>query len=238
MKATLAAGAISLPFVVYAVRSLLRGHYLTVLAASSMAACVAILVSALFLVHAGRTTLRARGEATGTVFFTDRRFTALMTVGLSFGVMAFLVLAIFAPRGSVDIPMSGGVQIFSPILAWFGAAVGIGGLFSMWRHGGVGYVKISPAGIDIANAVFTEAVRWDDVAAVRDSAETRKTRRAVVLELQDGSEKVIDGADFYVPEGTAFYWMVRHYWRHPSDRRELVDGRALERLEHARFETL
>jgi hypothetical protein len=29
--------------------------------------------------------------------------------------------------------------------------------------------------------------------------------------------------------------MVRHYWRHPDDRSELTDGRALERLRDEPF---
>ena len=40
----------------------------------------------------------------------------------------------------------------------------------------------------------------------------------------------------YAPNGAALYWMVRHYWKHPEDRAELTDGRALERLRTEQFE--
>lgn len=30
--------------------------------------------------------------------------------------------------------------------------------------------------------------------------------------------------------------MARHYWRHPEDRNELTDGRALDRLRNDQFE--
>jgi UDP-N-acetyl-D-mannosaminuronic acid transferase (WecB/TagA/CpsF family) len=74
--------------------------------------------------------------------------------------------------------------------------------------------------------------------AVDDHSETnKKTRKAIVLRIEDGTEKTIDGADFYVPNGIGLYWMVRHYWRHPDDRVELTDDRALRRLEEGRFDT-
>jgi len=57
-----------------------------------------------------------------------------------------------------------------------------------------------------------------------------------VLCRADGSELVLDGADFYVPKGVGLYWMVYHYWRHPEDRAELADGRALDRLRDERFD--
>ena len=47
---------------------------------------------------------------------------------------------------------------------------------------------------------------------------------------------MIDGADFYVPNGVGLYWAVRHYWRHPEDRVELGDGRALQRLSEGRLD--
>jgi hypothetical protein len=54
--------------------------------------------------------------------------------------------------------------------------------------------------------------------------------------LRDGTEKTIDGAYLYVPNGAGLYWMVRHYWRHPEDRVELIDHRALERLRDGQFD--
>ena len=58
-----------------------------------------------------------------------------------------------------------------------------------------------------------------------------------MLRRRDGTEKTIDGCDFYVPEGAGLYWMVRHYCRHANDRPELVDGRAVARLGEGRFDT-
>lgn len=233
--ATLAGGALCLGWLGYGVRSLIREHYLTVFAVFSMAACFAIVMVALHLVHWGRTSLRAATAPEGTKFQPDPTFSTLMVIGMLVGIAGSLVLAIYVPRGGIDIPMSQGMQTFSPFIAWFGVATGVLGLYTMLRRGGVGYVELTTDGIDIANAAFTESVQWDDIADVKDVAESKKTRKAVVFELQDGREKVIDGADFYVPGGTAFYWMMRHYWRHPEDRGELSDERALDRLARNRF---
>jgi hypothetical protein len=57
----------------------------------------------------------------------------------------------------------------------------------------------------------------------------------VDVEMQDGSNHVVNAANF-TPHGVALYWMMRHYWRHPEDRIELTDGRALERLRNEDFD--
>lgn len=41
----------------------------------------------------------------------------------------------------------------------------------------------------------------------------------------------MDSPGSYTPKGTALIELVRFYWRHPEQRTELADGRALERLE-------
>lgn len=90
--------------------------------------------------------------------------------------------------------------------------------------------------IETVDILTKRVCEWDDVIDVVDHAESRKTRRAVVLRLRDGSEEVIDIADIYLPRGAALYWLVRHYWRHPEDRMELVDSRAPGRLHDGRFD--
>jgi hypothetical protein len=47
---------------------------------------------------------------------------------------------------------------------------------------------------------------------------------------------IIQGASGYAPNGAALYWMIRHYSKHPENRAELTDGRALERLRNEQFD--
>jgi hypothetical protein len=221
----------------FGLRALLRGSYLTAVVTLALGSSFVLVVVALQFVRKGATTLRAEHDSTATTLLPDRRFTVLVIASLVLATLSMLAIAVGVPLGALDIPMSGGMRTFSPFVAGFGALVGAAGLLTGWRRGGVGYVDISPDGVDIANIVYTESVDWDDIADVADSVETKKTRKAVVLKLRDGSEKIIDGADLYVPAGVRLYWMVRHYWGHPDDRAELTDGRALERIADGDFAT-
>lgn len=94
---------------------------------------------------------------------------------------------------------------------------------------------MTPAGVENTDVIRTKFYAWDDIDDVLDTPEKKRTRKAIVLALNDGSEVIIEGADLYVPRGVGLYWMVRHYWRHPEDRAELTDGRAHERLIEERF---
>lgn len=221
----------------FGLRALIRGSYLTALVMCGLGASFVLVVVALQFVRRGRIALRAEHDSTGTVLLPDRRFSALVAVSLVLATLSMLTIAVAVPMGAFDIPMSAGMRIASTFVAGFGALVGLAGLLTGWRRGGVGYVGLSPDGVDIANIVYTESVDWDDIAQVTDTTHGKKTRKAVVLQLQDGDEKVIDGADFYVPGGATLYWMVRHYWLHAEDRAELGDSRALERMSDGRFAT-
>jgi hypothetical protein len=193
-------------------------------------------MAALLLVSSGRTSLRAETDSDGTVLRPDRLFSTLMIVGFAFVVPSGLVFIVYAPTGRLDIPISRGYQIFSPIVMAIAVVAAVVGLVSVLRRGGIGYLKLTPEGIDIANIISTKYVDWDDVVDVKDDTDTkRRTRKAIVFCLKDGSEEIVDGADFYVPRGAALYWMVQHYWHHADDRAELTDERALERLRDERF---
>lgn len=221
----------------FGMRALDRGSYLTALVIFALGASFVLIAVALQYVRRGRTALRASYDLAGTVLLPDRWFSVLVVASLLLATLSMSVIAVAAPIGVLDIPMSAGMRIASTFVAGFGALVGASGLFTGWRRGGVGYVGLSADGVDIADIVNTESIDWGDITQVTDTAQEKKTRKAVVLQLRDGSENVIDGADLYVPGGATLYWMVRHYWLHAEDRAELGDGRALERLSNGRFAT-
>jgi len=220
----------------WSVVATIRGHYLTPVALFGISVFPLIAMASLLLVSFGRTSLRAESDSEGTLLRPDRLFSTLMIVGFVSVIPSGIVFILYAPTGTLDIPMSRGYQIFSPIVMALAVVTVLVGLVSMLRRGGIGYLKLTPAGVDIANMVSTKSVDWNDVVDIKDKTDTkRRTRKAIVFCLQDGSEEIVDGADFYVPRGVALYWMARHYWRHPDDRSELTDGRALERLRDERF---
>ncbi|OMC01058.1 hypothetical protein A5733_03230 [Mycobacterium sp. NS-7484] len=237
--AGLAVSAGMVYFVVLALLAGLRGNYLTTVLIFGFITFPVLMTAALLMAAAGKTQTRTSSDATGFTVWPDRRFGMLYLTGLAtFGPSA-LLLAFFIPRGVIDIPMSRGLQIFSPPLFMAAAIVAVVGLISWRRRGGVGCLKFSPAMVEIADVIKTRAVEWDDIVDVKDHSEAKDSKnagRSVVLCLRDGSENVIGGLNLYVPTGVALYWLVRHYWRHPEDRMELVDSRAPERLRNSRFD--
>jgi hypothetical protein len=214
----------------------LRGHYLTTAVVVGWVAPLLTALAALALFARGRISLRANFDATGTTIKPDLRISVLLLVGFVVFIPAGALYAVFVPLGAIDLSMSRGMQIFSPILMASAVVIALIGLIMAWRRGGMGYLKLTESGVDYANIASTKSIPWESVVAVQGHSEAKKTRKALVLCMGDGTEEVVDGLDLYVPNGVGLYWMVRHYWRHADDRAELADGRALERLRDGRFD--
>jgi hypothetical protein len=223
-------------FVYLACRAAVRGDYLTAVGVGTFVGFPIVLVTALGYVAGGWTSLRTGNDATGTKIHADRIFEWSMYLGIASFTVGATLIAIFLPRGMIDLSVTRGWRLAAPIVLVPAVIFAVRGLYTAYKRGGMGYVKLTPAGLDIANIISNDIVEWDDVVAIHDHSEDKKTRKAAVLTLKDGEEKIIDGLDFYVPRGAPLFWMVRHYWLHPDDRTELVDGRALDRLKAGRFE--
>lgn len=226
-------------FIVRAILAALRGNYLTTVLVFGFVTFPVLLMATLLLAAAGKTRSRTTSDVTGFIVWPDKRFSVMYYSGLAVMAPSGVLLAFFVPRGAIDIPMSRGMQIFSPAMFMAAAVVAIWGLVAGVRRKGVGYLKLTPALVEIADVLKTRTLEWDDVVDIKDHSESKdgkKAGRSVVLCLRDGSEKVIGGLNLYVPTGVPLYWLVRHYWRHPEDRAELVDARAAERFRDGRFD--
>lgn len=232
------AGAIAVAavYIVLGVVAATRGNYLTTAVAFGWAAFLVAFSAAVLLVGLGRTKSQFASDSTGLTVLPDPRFGVLMLVGLVVLIPSSVAFAVCAPFGAIEFADSRGLQTIGAGFAAIVAFVAVLGLITSWRRGGVGHVKLTPAMIETVDILTKRVCEWDDVIDVVDHAESRKTRRAVVLRLRDGSEEVIDIVDIYLPRGAALYWLVRHYWRHPEDRMELVDSRAPGRLHDGRFD--
>ncbi|WP_006244524.1 hypothetical protein [Mycolicibacterium tusciae] len=219
------------------VMAAIRGSYLTAYVVMSVAAAPILMAVAVALAVNGRVRVRTTSDATGFTLWPDKLFQVLGYVAFALTAPGGVLGAILLWRGEFDLPMPRGMQL-TYMAAAFAALVVIAvrALLAGVRRGGVGYVKLTPAMIESANALKTRAVEWDDVVSVSDSSGEKDFRRAAILHLKDGTEEAILGLDFYVPKGGSLYWMVRHYWKHPEDRMELVDNRAAERLRAGRFD--
>lgn len=214
----------------------IRGNYLTTVVAAGWTTFLGAFVVALLNVRLGRTTARTTGDASGLTVLPDRRFSALLLVGIVAALPSTVLFAVYAPTGAIDFATTRGLRGVLAVAAGLAAVTAIWGLVTAWRRGGVGHVKLTPAMVESADILATRLFEWDDIVDVSDHAESRKARRAVVLRLGGGKEEVISMADIYLPRGAALYWLVRHYWRHPEDRAELVDERAGKRLSSGAFD--
>lgn len=195
-----------------------------------------LILSGIHVIARGRSSLNADIDSRGTTLRPDRTLAWL----LSFMIGSFIPLGIYCVvctlTGDLEMFTGPGARLSALVSASFVTVLCTWGLVSAWARGGVGYVKLTLSGVEIADILHTKFVAWHEVAAVDDEGQSKRTRKPVVLVRADGTEHVIDGADFYVPEGVGLYWMVRHYWSHPDDRAELADGRALQRLSKGQFE--
>lgn len=181
-----------------------------------------------------RVALRGTVDANGTVLRPDPLGTWLICITFAAVVPSGVLYVIFVPQGVVDMPLSRGEQIFTPILIGFLVAIAAGGLVAYARRG-PGHLLLSPQGFEIRELVSTKRGSWSDVTDVTDNAPQVRARHPIAILMKDGQPHIIQGASGYAPNGAALYWMIRHYWKHPENRAELTDGRALERLRDEQF---
>ena len=216
--------------------NLARGDFLSALVLFGIFAPFVMVLVAVHRVARGRTVLRPSVDSTGTTLHADRVFSVLMTVVLVDVIAVGVLVVVTTLSGDLGLFTSARARIVALVLMGAATAIAGWGLISAGRRGGIGHVKLTTGGVEVADIARTTLVPWQDLIAVADRAESKKTRKAVVLRRSDGTETTIDGADFYVPNGAALYWMLRHYQSNADDRPELVDGRAMQRLAEGRFE--
>jgi len=228
-------GASGVVGAVWTVGALARGDLLTAAITAggtvfTLGACAGVLVT-----RFKRVALRGAADQEGTVLRPDPLGAAVTCVTFAAVVPSGVLYVIYVPQGVVDMPLSRGEQIFTPILIGFLVALAVGGLVAYARRG-PGHLLLSPQGFEIRELVSTKRGSWIGVTDVTDDAPEVKARHPIVLVMKDGQPQVIQGASGYAPNGAALYWMVRHYWKHPENRDELTDGRALDRLRAEQFD--
>lgn len=114
------------------------------------------------------------------------------------------------------------------------------GVPAMWltvRRGSTKYLRLTPAGYDMAESYKPERGGWDEIADITGVVPEsyRQVPNPLVLVKRDGTAAVF-GAGSTTPGGSELRELVRFYWQHPESRGELTNGRALERLSDGRFE--
>lgn len=212
-----------------------RGDYLTAIVVAGFAALAVGGVLAVALPWFGRVELRGTYDSAQTILRPDSVITALLIAVFVAAIPSGVLYVIFVPRGDINIPMSRGQQIFTPYLVAIGVLCAVGGLIALVVRRGPGCVRLTPHGFEIADILFTYGGNWVDIADITDEVPDKRKPSPIAILMKDGTSHVMQGAPSYTPGGCALYWMMRHYWLHPENREELIDGRALARLRSEQF---
>ena len=214
---------------VWAVVTLLRGHYLTTFVA--VVGAVFALAPLRIWILMPHVVARGSVGAAGTVIRPDRRVDALMLVCLVAGTVGMGCFGVFGMMGKLDIPLPSEIarhyaSIFIPP-----AVICLIALWLMALCRGIAYVRLTPDGFTFMEIFSAKRGEWSQVIDVTDEAPDRpQDKSPLVMHMANGEREILKESALYTPGGRALLELVRFYWEHPEDRAELSDGRALERL--------
>lgn len=144
---------------------------------------------------------------------------------------AMLVYGVLAPFGVAELPGLSDQRWFA-VVSIVGVLIGLPSLWRIVTQRGMGYIRLRGDGVDVADAYFRAARRWDELTDVSDrSAQSNwfQTSGVTYLTTADGHTRTW-ASDWYTPRGRAAREFVRFYWQHPEHRDELADSRAARRL--------
>ena len=230
-------GAIGTLAAVLAVLNLVRGEYLTAVAAlGACAFCYGLVIPVPKVV---RKAVTPHGEVddAGTTFRPDRGIDVPVQISLLGLVVASALIAVLAPSGGLAIPVPPFMRWSLPLMSAVIVLMGAPMLWRNLRRGSTKYLRLTPDGFELSQGLRLNAGDWEQVRDVADEAPGQKapTPGAIVFVMADDSSPTI-AAGAITPAGTALRDLVRFYWEHPESRGELTDGRALKRLADERFE--
>jgi hypothetical protein len=189
--------------------------------------CVTLLVSA---------NRHADWNSAGTTVRVNPAIAWLYGIALLGGVLGSSCYLVFVSRGLADLPFapSGGGRATRYLMISL-LVLSVGGLIALLRTREPGYLRFGVDGIEHADMFRTRSARWEDIVDVTDKA-NKRARNPIVFVVKGAKPIVVSNADRYGDSGAALYWMTRHYWQHPENRNELVDGRAFDRLRREQFD--
>ena len=219
---------------------LLRGSYPTAIV---IFAAVPYLVG--FAVHMayvvwGTARPRTHYGPEGTLIrppkWADRMF---YTSFLSAVLGAVLYLG-FLAAGMIDFHLPQGYRRVDIVICVFLIGFGAPALLRAFKHGGESHLLLNPDGFEVWNGFWGSFVRgrWDDVEQIEDRPlRGRRNGREVIVIGRPKGRAAMFMSDAVTDDSDALREWVRFYWQHPEHRNELLDERALRRLDEADITT-
>lgn len=151
---------------------------------------------------------------------------------------AALLYMVLTPFGMVDYVPSGVMTLAVP--AGCVAMILFGGptLVRMVKHGGTGHLRLTPEEFEVWNGQWGSFARreWDAIDEILDRPQrgSRPYHEVIVFALDNG-RSVMLVADAITGNVRGLREWVRFYSEHPGHREELIDDRALRRLDEENF---
>lgn len=213
-----------------------RRDYLTAIVTFGLAVFLFSMLLEVAIAQLGWISVRGKFDSQGTVICMDQVLTRLFIIALVVFIPSGAIFTIFGLLGDLDIPMTRRQIVVLPVAMAIPVIAALIALINASAKGGVGCMRLTPHGFEVANIFTTNCASWTDIVEITDKAPDTRVRLPIVVITKEGPPQVIRGANGYTPRGRALYWMIRHYWLHPENRVELTDGRALNRLRNEQFE--
>ena len=208
-----------------------RGEFLSAVVAVGFAFFTLGLVLMLAVIASRRVKPRVQREEGAIMVRPDRRVDNLLMASTFGAYVAMACYAIFAPLGMIAIRAPLDDEKYFVFACAAAVLVGIFSLRQIIRRRGTSYLRMTVDGLELGNTVSTVERSWDEVTEVADRPQkARQPSGTTYVTTADGTTRVVP-SDWYTPGGHALRELVRFYWKHPEDRGELADGRALQRLE-------
>ena len=208
-----------------------RGELLSAVVALGFAFLSLGLVLMLAIITSRKVEPRVKREDGGILVRPDRRVDYLLVAATFGGFVAMACYAIFAPLGMIAIRVPRNDERYFVVACAAAVLVGVFSLKQIIRRRGTSYVRMTVHGLETGNTVSSADRSWDEMTDVADRPlYARRPTGATYITTADGRTRVLP-TDWYTPGGDALREWVRFYWKHPEDRGELTDGRALQRLE-------
>lgn len=214
---------------VWASMTVVHQHYLTT--AVAVAATIFWLLPLIAWIMMPGMAAWGTADDNGTVIRLDKSFERIMLLDMVTGAVALGAVAALGSTGRLDIPLPPDIGRLYAFIFLGGAIVCLAAAIVTVKRPGISRVRLSSEGFEFAEAFTTKRGSWSQVTAVTDEAPKGVYATSpIVMVMSDGGTKMLKESVIFTQDGRALRELVQYYWRHPDQRPELTDGRALDRL--------
>ena len=212
-----------------------EGYWITV--AIALGVTAGTLVQIRTLVTSTGVSPRVEYSMEGTLLRPDSRIDSASQLMMGTGALAaWIGLVASFPNGALYIPLYSELPESFLVIPLVCLSAAMGFTWIWWRvrrSGGASSLFLTPEGFRFPTLTSVQEGKWADITEIRDSLPTPDGSfwDPMVLMMKDGSYCSLEAPGTYTPRGTALVELVRYYWRHPEQRNDLTNGRAVQRLQ-------